>query len=98
MFGTLIDNAGQGVAAGRVEAWVRERFSLQPSAPVMVTELRCQLPGCPPLETVVVFWTAATRRHHIKVFKPLQQALADDLPPYWMRDALAAADDACDCC
>ena len=99
MFGTLNDSAGQRAAAARAQEWVRERFSLAASDAVLVSELVCNLPGCPPLETVIAFWTADARRHHYKIFKPLQQLLPDDLPPYWMKDALASAsDDACDCC
>ncbi len=100
MFGTLNDSPAQRAAAARVQAWVRERFTLPADAAVLVSELACGLPGCPPLETVIAFWTgAAAQRHHYKVFKPLQQVLPDDLPPYWMKDALAVStDNAGDCC
>ena len=86
----------------QVAAWTRQRFSLAPEATVLVSELVCALPGCPPLETVIAFWTGTAdppQRHHYKVFKPVAQVLAEDLPPYWMKDALAVApDDACNCC
>lgn len=99
MFGTLPTSAPQTAAFERVQAWVRQRFGLQPADAVLVTELVCALPGCPPLETVIAFWTAGAVRHHLKVFKPVQQVLPDDLPPYWMKPALAVAPDgACDCC
>ncbi len=55
----------------------------------MVTELTCALPGCPPLETVVVFWTADQTRHHFKVFKRAVEVKDDDLPYAWMKPALA---------
>lgn len=78
---------------------MRERFRLQPADTVLVTELACALPGCPPLETVVAFWTADAVRHHYKVFKQVQQVLPDDLPPWWMKTALAAPlEGGCDCC
>ena len=102
MFGTLAQGAAHEAALSRVEAWVRERFRLPPEAVVLVTELACQLPGCPPLETVIAFWTGPADdavRHHHKVFKPVLQVQPDDLPPWWMRDALAVAPDwAGDCC
>ncbi len=102
MFGTLAQGPQHDAAVAQVAAWVRERFRLAPEAVVMVSELACPLPGCPPLETVVAYWTAATAdavRHHLKVFKPVQQVHPDDLPPWWMRDALAAPPDGvCDCC
>ncbi len=102
MFGSFTPSAEQDVALARVQAWVRERFSLAPGDAVLVTELACALPGCPPLETVVAFWTGAadaTLRHHYKFFKPVRQVQPDDLPPYWMKDALAVPPDwAGDCC
>ena len=36
-------------------------------------------PGCPPLETVVAFWTADERRHQFKLYKPLREVLYDDV-------------------
>ena len=36
--------------------WTRERFRLAADAIILVSEIACGLPGCPPLETVVVFW------------------------------------------
>ena len=99
MFGTLPQSPLQSAALRQVEAWTRERFSLPGEVAVLVTELPCAQPGCPPLETVIAFWTAPDRRHHYKVFKPVQQVRADDLPPYWMRDALVLPPDyECGCC
>jgi hypothetical protein len=99
VFGSSKPSAAQAAAFERVEAWTRGRFRLAPQTVVLVSELACNLPGCPPLETVIAFWTGDAQRHHCKVFKPVQQVLDDDLPPWWMRDALAVPPDfACDCC
>ncbi len=78
-----------GEAVARVREWTRRRFSLPGDAVISVAEIACGLPGCPPLETVVVFWTAHTTRHHFKIFKPVAQVTIDDLPFAWQRDALA---------
>ena len=87
-------------SADQVAGWTRERFGLPADAVVLVSESATTLPGFPPRFTVIVFWTGALeQRHHAKVFKPLAQVTPDDLPPYWMRDALAVgADFSCDCC
>jgi nitrate reductase delta subunit len=103
LFGNAAGPSPQQLAAcERVAGWVRSRFRLPPQTAVVVTELACALPGCPPLETVVVFWTAGgpqPQRHQTKFFKPVQQVVEDDLPPWWMRDALAvSADASTDCC
>ena len=86
--------------AEQVARWTRERFGLPADAVVLVNEVASTLPGFPPLFTVIVFWTAGlAQRHHLKVFKPMDVVALDDLPPYWMREALAVAPGfACECC
>ena len=84
-------------ALERVREWVRERFELGDGA-ITVAEVACALPGCPPLETVIAFWSNE-RRHHYKVFKPVREVVEDDLPPRWFVGALAVPDDfECGCC
>jgi hypothetical protein len=87
-----------GAALDRVRAWTRGRFTLADDETVMVSEVACGVPGCPPVETHVVFWTARGR-HHFKVFKPLADVAEDDLPPAFMKDALTWVEGAeCSCC
>lgn len=80
---------GHGEASDRVAAFTRARFALGADETVMVSELSCSVPGCPPIETHVVFWTALGR-HHFQVFKPLAEVIEDDLPPAFMKAALTA--------
>jgi hypothetical protein len=82
----------------RVREWTRERFTLAAEAAILVSEIACGVAGCPPLETVVVFWIGE-RRHHLKFFKPLREVVFDDFPPAWLREALAVPEGfECDCC
>ena len=86
-------------ALERVKRWTRERFKLAQDATVLVAEVACSLPGCPPLETVVAFWTADDTRHQFKLFKPVAGIIVDDLPPAWLKEALIAMDGIDrDCC
>jgi nitrate reductase delta subunit len=86
-------------ALDRVKAWTRERFKLAPDAAIMVAEVSCTLPGCPPLETVVAFWTGSEQRHQFKLFKPVTEVVPDDLPPTWMKNALVAIEgEGYECC
>jgi hypothetical protein len=86
-------------ALERVTAWTRERFGLARDAVISVAELACALPGCPPVETAVMFWTADGGHYHFKVFKRLEEVVEGDLPPAWYRGALAVAQGVeCDCC
>ena len=90
--------ADHGAAVDRVRDWTRQRFKLTENEAIMVSEVSCTVPGCPPIETVVVFWTAAGR-HHFKIFKPLADVVEHDLPPAFMKNALVALEGIdCDCC
>ena len=85
-------------ALGRVRDWTRERFALGHDDTLLVTEVACSQPGCPPLETVVAFWTGGNVRHHFKVFKPVAEVQQGDLPYAWMKAGLAVPDGfSCDC-
>ena len=81
-----------------LRGWTRVRFRLGAEAVVSVSEITCAMPGCPPLETVVVFWSAPGVRHQFKLFKPVQEVCEDDLPPWWMKSAIIATDDDISCC
>ncbi|OGA96000.1 MAG: hypothetical protein A3E79_17975 [Burkholderiales bacterium RIFCSPHIGHO2_12_FULL_61_11] len=99
MLGSFRKSPAQLQVLDRVQALTRERFKLDQDVAVLVTELVCALPGCPPLETVVAFWSDGDRRHHFKVFKPVADVFADDLPYAWQKNSLAAIEgEGCDCC
>jgi hypothetical protein len=98
MLGFTKSSRGDGAALDRVRDWTRTRFALGNDETVMVSEIACAVPGCPPIETHVVFWTAAGR-HHFKLFKPLAEVAEDDLPPAFMKNALVWAEGLdCACC
>jgi len=85
-------------ALDRVRELTRLRFALPDDATILVSELACALPGCPPLETVIAFWVEG-QRYHFKVFKPVTEISADDLPFAWQKESLAVPIDfVCDCC
>jgi len=85
-------------ARAQLKDRVRERFALDAHCAVEVREVEATLPGFPPRETIVEFPVGA-RLHHFKVFKPLVEVREADLPPSWMKDALAIPQGYdCDCC
>ena len=87
-----------GMALNRLRDWTRARFTLPDDTTVMASEVSCAVPGCPPVETHVIFWTALGR-HHFKVFKPLAAVGENDLPPAFMKNALVALEGAdWECC
>ena len=86
-------------AAERLKEWTRERFALSADDVVLVSESPCTDPGFPPMQTVVAFWSEGNAtRHHYRVFKRLEAVEASDVPPAWMKRALANADFQCECC
>jgi hypothetical protein len=84
-------------ALDRIKQWTRERFRLAHDTTILVSEIACGLPGCPPRETVVAFWTGSDKRHQFRIFKPLEQVVEHDLPPFWLKNALIALD-GFECC
>jgi nitrate reductase delta subunit len=98
MFASIKKSPERLQVIDRVTQWTRERFKLPKEAVISVSEIACLLPGCPPLETVVVFWMAE-HRYQFKLFKPVEEVVIEDLPYAWLKDALAIAEGIdCDCC
>lgn len=90
-FGAFRRDAEQVRALERVKVWTRASLALAEDDAVLVAEVACARPGCPPRETVVTFWSGG-ERHWFKVFKKAADVVFDDLPPAWLKDALYAAD------
>ena len=51
---SLLDPPIKSDPHARVRGWARELWRLGEGDSVVVSELRCSEPGCPPLETVVL--------------------------------------------
>jgi nitrate reductase delta subunit len=99
VLGSARKAAGQLQAIDQVAEAVRRRYALPEESVVSVSELACGLPGCPPLETVVLFWPPDGVRHRIKIFKPAHEVSPDDMPAPWLRRALVSPEgEENDCC
>ena len=82
----------------RVRGWTRERFKLSTEDAISIAEIACRLPGCPPLETAIAFWSDG-QRHHFKLFKRVAEVKFEDLPYPWMKDDLIVPEGfECECC
>jgi len=53
MYGLRRNDEGRANRVREIRSWVRESHGIPEETTVMVTELACTEPGCPPLETVV---------------------------------------------
>jgi hypothetical protein len=65
--------------ATEIKAWAAETFGLTDSVTVMVTELRCTEPGCPPLETVVAILGEDGPARQYKIHKPMDDVTREDV-------------------
>jgi hypothetical protein len=98
-FSTARGGPAHLAAVERLKDWTRERFALGGGDTVLVAELAGTLPGFPPRETLVAFWSGDERRHHFKVFKAVEDVAEADLPPAWLKDSLALTGGiGCLCC
>jgi hypothetical protein len=97
-FGGMSPDGSRAPAIERLIDWTRARFDLADNDIVVVTENTRALPGFPPRETVVGFWTGDGTRHHYRVFKPIEDVLPEDVPPAWLKASLAWDGFDCDCC
>lgn len=62
-----------------IKAWVEERFGLGGAETVMVTELHCSEPGCPPLETVIAILAGGSGNRQFKLHKSVAEVTRDDV-------------------
>jgi hypothetical protein len=72
-----------GEATARVKAWAAAALDPDEDRTIMVTELACSEPGCPPVETVIALLGPGEPRRW-KVHKPVADLTEDDV-----RDLLA---------
>lgn len=67
----------QQIAA--IKQWVGATFGLDDQTTIMVTELRCSEPGCPPLETVIALLHAHSPPQQYKLSKAIPDITATDV-------------------
>jgi hypothetical protein len=63
----------------QIRSWVRDRFGLDEETIVMVTELRCSEPGCPPLETLIAVMDGPGQRRQFKFHKSIAEMTPNDI-------------------
>ncbi|MBM3770306.1 MAG: hypothetical protein FJW27_03290 [Acidimicrobiia bacterium] len=62
-----------------VKAWVGELFGLSDGATILVTELACKEPGCPPLETVIAVLDGAGGQWKRSLHKAVSEVTREDV-------------------
>jgi hypothetical protein len=78
MFGPRNDEK-RSAAIRNIKVAARLLFEADEDDAVVVNELRCTEPGCPPIETVVALLRAGSEPRQIRVYKPVAEVSEDDL-------------------
>jgi hypothetical protein len=77
----MFDNRPQ-MNSGHTRAmkqWVQQVFSLDDDVTIMVTELRCNEPNCPPFETVIALWAMDAPARQYKIHKAIIEVNYQDI-------------------
>jgi hypothetical protein len=62
-----------------IKAWVRAHWDLPEETTVMVTELECREPGCPPIETVIAVLEGPGKTRQYKIHKTAAEVIRQDV-------------------
>lgn len=63
----------------QLKQWIAGRWGLASGAVILVSELRCPEPGCPPTETVIAVLDSPGVRRQAKIHKPVAEIEERDL-------------------
>jgi len=63
----------------QVRNWASEVWQVGENDAVMVTELTCTEPGCPPLETCIAWLKSDGQSLKVTVHKPLHEVTQEDV-------------------
>lgn len=63
----------------QIQSWVRDCMRLDEETIVMVSELRCSEPDCPPLETVIAVLDGPRERRQFKFHKTIAEITSMDI-------------------
>lgn len=78
----------------RIQAWAEARFRPGDSDVVMVNEIVCGQPGCPPLETIIALLPDGRKPVKFKLYKALAEVTERDVQglgrPGWSLQSLEA--------
>ena len=61
----------------QIKAWVYLKLEINTEISISISQLQCQEPGCPPLETVIAVMTNPPTQY--KIYKPAFQIAEEDI-------------------
>ena len=63
----------------QIKRWIVAAFAPGEDTVIMVTELQCREPGCPPLETVIALLHSGGPAERLTLHKPLAEVTEHDI-------------------
>jgi hypothetical protein len=72
-------SAGGAVTARRIKDWVRELIAPGDDVTILVSELTCSEPGCPPVETVIAVFRGRDEPTKYTIHRPSAEVTRDDI-------------------
>ncbi|MBL8149981.1 MAG: hypothetical protein JNN15_08630 [Blastocatellia bacterium] len=76
-FGIKSTNNAQKIS--EIKNWVADKFGLTEEVTMLVTELHCTEPGCPPIETVIAIMDKPGNPTQYKIYKPIAEVGLEDV-------------------
>ena len=65
--------------ADRIKSWARVAWSTTEETTIMITELECREPGCPPIETVIALLEGPGKTTQYKIHKTAHEVTKQDV-------------------
>ena len=72
-------SGGGGTTARRIKDWARELFALGDEVTILVSELSCSEPGCPPVETVIALFRGKEEPTKYTIHRPSAEVTREDI-------------------
>ena len=58
---------------GDIKRWAAVALDIEEGVSLLVTELQCSEPGCPPIETVIALLRPGKRTEQFKIHRPIAE-------------------------
>lgn len=79
MLGMSSRSTGGGEVARRIKSWARDVFDPEGAATILVSELACSEPGCPPIETVIAILRGPNDTAKYTIHRPSAEITQADI-------------------
>jgi hypothetical protein len=79
MFRSGSASAGGAATAKRIKEWVRAELPPDADVTILVSELTCSEPGCPPVETVIALFRGSDPAVKFKIHRPLAEVTREEI-------------------